>query len=218
MKNKLLIGALMACVLAFALPSCQSDGGQILEQAARDTANALVETEKRIEDRIAAILAKMQAGEMTADEVKDGTRAIVREEKAAVKDTVDDIVARAKDALRAERDSWGGRLTDGIGGAIGTYGSSGSIWLALGTLVSSIFYTRNRTAMAKLEIDRERDAKYKPGGPFAQPVQPGQQQFQPYPTQPMMQPPPQVVYVQTPAPQQRRQSAPIVPLDPEVQA
>lgn len=177
MKKSLWILVPLALVLAFALPACKSDGGAVIEQAVTQATARIVDAEKRIEDRLAILLARVEAGELTDAQLKEQAAAAVQEEKAAAQADVKVILAQAKEDLQAEANQWGARAVGGIGDAIGTYGSSGSIWLAIGSLLGSVFYAKNKAEKVAMQTQIARDAKYLPGGPFAVQVAPQQQSF-----------------------------------------
>lgn len=182
MKKTIAILAVLL-VAALAIPSCQSDGGQIAERAAREATEVVMQTEKRIEDRIAISLAKLEAGEVGNDQVKAEAKTIAIEERDRAKAEVAQVWATAKADMQAEVNAWPGRAASGIGQAIGTFGQTGNIWLALGTLLGSVLYTKGQQGKTKLEIENERNKKYIVGGPYAQPGPQMQFQAPPPPAQ-----------------------------------
>ena len=189
MKKALLILLPLALVAAFLFPACQSNGGKLVEEAVSAATARIVETEKRIEDRLAILIARVEAGELTDAELKEEASAAVKQEKELAQADVAAILEQVKKDLKDEANDWGSRAIGGLGEAIGTYGSSGSIWAALASLAGSIFYAKSKAERLAMQTQIARDAKYLPGGPFAVQVAPMQQAFAAAPTAPAYQVP-----------------------------
>ena len=121
--------------------------------------------------------------------LKEEASAAVKQEKELAQADVAAILEQVKKDLKDEANDWGSRAIGGLGEAIGTYGSSGSIWAALASLAGSIFYAKSKAERLAMQTQIARDAKYLPGGPFAVQVAPMQQAFAAAPTAPAYQVP-----------------------------